>query len=247
MERSSFLTPLISWCFLFYFLILFAERLQSLVRTLSSGESLFRTGFDAFVNLAALLSLLGAAILLAFFNQDFWKSLFSASVLPDYKMLCVTSGVILVSGMVHTEFTAAPVQFVSYGFLILGLILQTVLNVKAGGDPFRHWYSLLYLTAFSMAIPVMYRSFLRQSALFHVLEAVTALVLVAFFTLLLTFVFTGRGADLLLWIPLVVMAGLDLVLLTLRWREEVNTFVLVFSSASLVIFLTGKILFALKK
>ena len=246
-KQASLMTSLISWCFLFYFVILFAERAQSLVRTFSSGESLFKSGFDTYVNLAAALSLLSAAILLAIGNASFWKSLFTTSVLPDYKWLCLTAGVILVSGMVHTEFTVAPVQFISYGFLILAMILQTVLNVKAGGAAFRLWYSLLYLTAFSMAIPVMYRSSIKDAALFHWLEAVAALVLVAFFTLMLFRVFSGGGENLLLWVPVIVMAGLDLVILTLRWKEEVNSFVLIFASAAAGLFLIGKLLFALKK
>ena len=145
--------------------------------------------------------------------------------------------------MMHTEFTIAPVQFVAYGALIIGMILQTVLNIKSGGNAFRHWFSLTYITAFSMAIPVMYRSNIRLSVLFHVIEAVAAFVLVAFFTLALRRIFTGNANDLLSVIPFASMAVLDAVILALRWTEYVNTFVLIFAILSAVLFAAGKVLF----
>ena len=57
------------------------------------------------------------------------------------------------------------------------------------------WYSLAFLTVFSMAIPVMYRSEIYRAALFHVTEALAALALVACFTWMLRDLFTGQGSD----------------------------------------------------
>lgn len=233
----------ISWMFLAYFIILFAERAQSIVRELFFRGSLKLSNFDVFVTVVACLSLAGTVVLLAAFSGDFWRSLFKTDILPDYPRLTMTAGVILLSGMVHTEFTIAPVQFVAYGALIIGMILQTVLNVKAGGNAFRHWFSLAYITAFSMAIPVMYHSNIRLSVLFHVIEAVAAFALVAFFTLALGRIFTGNADDLLMIIPFGAMAVLDAVIVAMRWPEYVNTFVLIFAVLSAVLFAAGKILF----
>jgi hypothetical protein len=89
----------------------------------------------------------------------------------------------------------------------------------------------------------MYRSNIRLSVLFHVIEAVAAIVRVAFFTLALRRIFTGNADDLLSVIPFASMAVLDAVILALRWTEYVNTFVLIFAVLSAVLFAAGKVLF----
>lgn len=237
------MVSLISWLFLAYFVILFAERLQSLVRIGKAG--LFASGFDTYVNSVTVLSLTATVILLAVGNGDFWRSLVSPAVVPDYSMLTITAGVILVSGMVHTEHTIAPVQFAAYGMLIVAMILRTVQTAAGAEKPFMWWYSLVYLTAFSMAIPVMYRTKIRRATLFHVIEAVTALVLVGCFTYLLRELFLGNGADLLAWLPMAVAAVGDAVILLMRRKETLNTFVLIFVIVSAVLFCVGRIIFSI--
>ena len=169
----------ISWLFLAYFLILGVERTRSIVLSVKNG--LFNGGFDGFVNVLTIVSLLSTLVMLVAFNGGFFKSLFIKNEKVDYTMLSITAGVILVSGMVHTEHTVPPLQFVAYGFIIAAMAVQTVLNVQADGKAFFRIYSLIYLVLFSMAIPVMYKSEIRFSTLFHVIEAVTALSLVEAF------------------------------------------------------------------
>jgi len=234
----------ISWTFLVYFLVLFAERAQSIIRTVTSGKGLFSSGFACYVNLLTILSLAATVVLLVGFNAGFWRSLFSADAAVNYTMLCVTAGTILLSGMVHTEYTIPGIQFASYGVLIVGLILQTVLNAQGGAPAFKLWYSLAFLVVFSMAIPVMYESAIAQHTLFHILEAVTAFALVVMFTYMMLLVMTGSATNLLLWVPFLTMAVLDTVLIAMRWKESVNSFVLIFASLSAVLFVAGKILFA---
>ena len=229
---------------LLYFIILFAERTQSLVRVLTHG-AFFASFFDGYVNTLTALSLTAAAVLLANYNNGFWRALAGRGE-PDHTHLTVTAGVLLLSGMVHTEFTLAPIQFAAYGMLIAAMILHTI-EVAPGKDKVRLWYSLAYLTSFSMAIPVMYRSFLPRSGLFHVIEALTAILLVIFFTVLLRRVFLGRGEDLLAPLPLSVAVVADAAILALRWQEKVNTFVLVFAALTLLLFIIGKILFHFRK
>lgn len=235
----------ISWCFLGYFLILFAERVQSLVRTFrQSPAGAFDSGFDIYVNGVALLSLTAALVLLLGFNRSFWPSLGSTGVLPDYTRLTVTAGVLLVSGMVHTEYTAAPVQFIAYGCLIAAMVLQTAVPSAGSAPAFMRWYSMVFLTVFSMAIPVMYRSGLPYARLFHGIEAVVSLALVVCFTVMLHRLFTGNGGDLLLWVPLLIAVLGDAILVILRWKESVNTFLLIFVSLTAVMFVAGRILFS---
>ena len=65
---------------------------------------------------------------------------------------------ILISGMVHTEYTIPGIQFASYGALIVAMVLKTIEKTGDGGDNIFMWYSLIYSVMFSMAIPVVYKS-----------------------------------------------------------------------------------------
>lgn len=234
------LTPWISAAALLYFVVLYAERTQSLIRVLLVRGLFFADAFEGYVNLLTALSLIAAAVLLAVWNGDFWRSL-SGKTAPDYTRLSVTAGVLLLSGMVHTEYTIAPVQFIAYGALIAAMILRTAETARGQAQT---WYSLVYLVSFSMAIPVMYRAvFIPRCGLFHALEAVAAVVLVAFFTLMMRRVFLGEAEDLLQITPLLVAVVADAAILAWRWKEAVNTFVLIFAALTLVLFIIGKLLF----
>ena len=154
-------TALTSWFLLLYFLILFAERAQSVIRSLSGGfSSLYQNAFAGYVNTLTVLSLLATIVLLAGFNRDFWKSLFG-SCPPNYLMISITAGVLLLSGMVHT---IAPIQFVSYGMLIVAMIIRTVETSAQAENSFRTWYSLAYLILFAMAVPVVYETHIALAA-----------------------------------------------------------------------------------
>lgn len=229
----------ISWLFLMYFAVLGTERIRSLFPVGSGG--FFATPFDGYVNLMTVLSLTATLVLLIGFNGGFWRSLFGGAT-PNYRVLVITAGVLLLSGMVHTEHTVAPLQFVAYGALILAMILQTVLQVKADGHAASYWLSLCYLVAFSMAIPVVYRATVSHSGVFHVLEAVTAVALVVCFTFLTVRVFEGNGQNLFLVVPFAIMFVMDAVLIAMRWQETVNWFVLVAGGLATILFLIGRIL-----
>lgn len=243
--KKNGLSKPISWLFLLYFVILFGERTQSLFRTITQN-GLFSSVFNGFVNLTATLSLCATVLMLLIRCRSFWKSLVS-TVEADYCPLTVTSGVILVSGMLHTEFTIPAIQFAAYGMLIIAMILRTVQLASNENNRFSVWYSLAYLTAFSMAIPVVYHSEIANAALFHIIESIVMLLLVLSFTLMLQRLFLGKGENLLLWVPFVVMVIGDAVVLWMRWNEEINSFVLIFAALSAVLFIVGKLLFNAKK
>ncbi|MCR4743133.1 MAG: hypothetical protein K5866_09730 [Treponema sp.] len=235
---------IISWTFLIYFLVLLAERLQSIVRVIKAGN-FFESGFSRYVNILTCISIIGTIIMLAAFNGTFWRSLFTTDVIVNKNILCITAGILLLSGMVHTDFTIPGIQFASYGVLILGLILQTILVAKTEVPVFKLWYSLAYLVIFSMAIPVMYESSIKHASLFHVIEAFTAFILVVIFTCMIMAVMNGQAVNLLLWIPFLLMFVLDAVIIAMRWKESINVFVLIFASLTTVIFIVGKIVFSL--
>lgn len=247
-SQNKYMNTVISWFFLAYFIILFAERSQSIIRTCTdTSRGLFASRFDGYVNILTIASLFAALVLLIFANRSFWQSLFQPQICADYSMLTLTAGALLVGGMVHTENTIAPVQFASYGMLIVAMVLRTAQLSSAAEHPFKLWYSILFLTVFSMAIPVMYRSEIPHATLFHIIEAVTALTLVFCFTWMLRDMFLGQGGDLLRWIPMIIAAVCDAVILAMRWKESVNSFVLIFLILSLAVFAVGKVLFAVIK
>ncbi len=228
--------------FFAYFAILLAERLQSLVRIFCDGDFVF-SPYDYCVVAIAVLSILCTIVL---FAPHGGRSLIANVADPDFKRFSVTAGVILVSGMVHTEYTIPALQFAAYGALIVGMIIKCAAVAKRG-ERFCRWYSLAYLVAFSMAIPVMYRTRLECHVLFHVLEVAAVFVLVASFTYMMRKLFDGAGGNLLMTVPFLLMVLFDAALIAIRWEEEVNMFVLIFASLSALLFIAGKIIFALIK
>lgn len=233
----------ISWCFLLYFAILFTERVQSLARVcLGKNTHFFSFSFEGMVNLLAAASLAATVIwLTGSWNSGFWRSLVNAKAEVNYTMLCITAGIMLISGMVHTEFTVPPIQFTSYAMLILAMILKTAAVQGQTQRPLLLWLSLAYLTAFSMAIPVMYRTELSNAPLFYVIQAVVTLSLIAAFTVMLCMIFQNKGENLFLLLPILIAAIGDAAVLAMRWKEKVNTFVLIFVILSAVLFAVGKI------
>ena len=157
-------------------------------------------------------------------------------------MLTLTAGVILVSGMVHTEYTIPGIQFASYGALIVAMVLKTIEKTGDGGDNLLMWYSLIYSVMFSMAIPVVYKSSIDKAALFHTIEAVVSLSLVFAFTYMLNRVFLTKADDSMSLVPFLIMLIGDTLVLALRWKESVNSFVLIFASISTLMFALGRIL-----
>lgn len=246
-EKVSLGVYFIHLMFFLYFAVLFAERTQSLVRTFADpAQKPFGDGFNIYVNGLSVLSLCATVVYLLATNRALFAGLFtrSAQVHNAVEMgaLCVAAGILLLSGMVHTEYTIAPVQFGAYGALIVAMIIRTAMVQSEAGSKLLLWFSLIYLTAFSMAIPVMYRSGIARAPLFHALEAVTALLLVGAFTWMLYLVFTGCAVNLFYVVPMLTAAILDAILLAMRWQEQVNSFVLIFVIVAGVLFAVGKVL-----
>lgn len=245
-EKVSGVMYAMNMLFFVYFAVLYGERLQSLVRSLRDpGVRIYGSGFNGFVYTVSIVSMVSAAVFLAVWNRDFFAGLFSRSAgvygRIDYGRLSIAAGLLLFSGMVHTEHTVPPVQFVSYGALIIAMALKIV-SVKGGGDTFMRWFSFAYLTAFSMAIPVMYHSQIKGAAVFHIIEALVMVALVIAFTLMMREIFTGGGANLFYIAPIVAAALGDAVIIAMRWKEKVNSFVLIFIVLASVLWCIGKIL-----
>ena len=245
-QKISMSVYFIHLLFAVYFIVLTAERIQSIVRSVRDPDVLLLgDGFNCYTYLITFASLAVSLIYLIVTSGNLFTGIFtrSARVHGSIQMgrLCIATGLILVSGMVHTEYTVAPIQFGAYGALIVAMIIQTAQKHRQSGKPVLLWLSLAFLTAFSMAIPVMYRSNIAYAGLFHVLEAITALVLVAMFTGMLYKVFCKDATNLFYFVPMLTALVLDTVLIVMRSREEINWFVLVSLIATCVMFLIGRL------
>lgn len=245
-KNKSILLYLINLSFFMYFLILIVERVISVVLSLVNGIDLYGGGFNGYTYTLVFVSVAAFIIYLIVRCRHNIKTLFKG-VKEDtnFNDICIASGILLLSGMVHTEYTIPVIQFVSYGILIVGILLQVVVNTSIGGDRVLHWLSFAYLVALSMAIPVMYRSMIEQSILFHILEGIAVYILVGVFTFLLMLVLNQRD-DLLILTTIVLVVAFDTPLIILRWQEEINYFVLIFEALSFLIFSAGYI-YKLKK
>jgi len=239
---------IMNWFIMGYFVVLFIERMQSIVRSFTdSNISMWGDGFDKYVNGICILSLGAFLVLLFLINRDFLQSLFVKDAVVNMKNLSITIGVILVSGMVHTEHTIPGIQFASYGLLIVAFVISTAKNNAASGNSILLWMSLVYLIFFSMAIPVVYKSGMENAAVFHVIESIVSLVLVACFAYMTYLIFAGNAVNLFMILPIIIALVGDAVVLALRWKEEVNSFVLIFIIASAVMWLIGTMVRLIQK
>ncbi len=245
-KNKSLMTYFINLCFFLYFLILIVERTISVVLSFVNNVDVFGNAFNGYIYLLVFLSIIGFIVYLVTKCRPHVKALFKPVEELNFVSLCIASGILLHSGMVHTEYTIPVVQFISYGVLIIGILLQVIVNHKTSNNKPLLWISFVYLVCFSMAIPVMYHSLIELHVLFHILEAITSITLVITFTYLFIFIFKGESDLFKLW-PIITAVVLDAILIALRWPEEINFFVLIFISLAALTFLLGHILKLAKK
>ena len=230
---------IINLCFFLYFVILIVERTISVVASIQA-INMYADAFSGYVYTLIFASVVGWLIYLIVFCRDNIRGLFAPSQELSFKHLSIASGILLLSGMVHSEFTTPAIQFIAYGILIVGILLKVIMVNKDSNHKALLWLSFAYLVCLSMAIPVVYRSFIELHALFHVIECAASFALVATFTYLLLLVFDGID-DLFAWWPILLVVILDTPLVILRWQEEINYFVLIFECLSVALFVAGLI------
>ena len=220
---------------LLYYIILAAERVQSMIRA-GSKKVLTHDGLHKYMTILCYISLIGTAVLILV-RLFHMRALYTGDIVADYaqmvkfnqiQMILLSSsiGCLLLSGMVHTEYSIPGIQFASYGVLIVAMILQVIMQ-QTILDPGKRAMVLIYLVAFSMAIPVVYPSNIENKNLFHVVEAVVSFVLVWCFAFMFYALYMGTYQ----WIlhPAFFLTALlgDTVVLVMRRKEEINWFVLV--------------------
>lgn len=222
-----------------YFVILTAERVISLV-VCFTGDMSKLDSLDYYMIALTVFALFGAYIYGAvkFMGDIRGSDEKRGSVFGD---LAVAAGILLLGGMVHTEGSIPPIQFASYGMILISMALHTVQNIKHTNGAAESWLAFAYTVAYSMAIPVVYHTGIELKNVFIPLEISVSAGMVIMFTVMLRKFYTGHGLN--SYFPVWFLFALlgDAAVLALRWTEEINSFVLIFISLTTVLWLVGTI------
>lgn len=226
--------------FILYFVILTAERIISLG---SQVPFMFKGWiYEVVKGILVILSLAGGWGYLITKGRSVFR-LTGGKSGGDFLQPSVAAGILLVSGMIHTHGTVSPIQFVSYGFLLAAMGIYTAECVRVKGESALRWLSFAYITAFSMAIPVIYDTdcSCNLCQAFSITQIFVSLGLVACFTVML-YRFFKDGGLFCFRIYEIVLAGIgDGLVLFLRWHREINFFVLGAIVIAAMLWAAGKI------
>lgn len=228
--------------FFLYFIILIVERVLSVVQTFIHGVNILSNGFTMFVYLTIFASFAFFLIYLVTKCRKEMKYLFKPSnelENIDFRNLIIASGLILLSGMVHSEYTISGIQFAAYGVLIVGMIIYVINYLDSYKDQGLAIISLLYLICFSMAIPVSYPSTLQWHAAVHIVEGIGSYFLVAAFTCMFLMLFSKNIKGLLSPLFLALALAIDIPVIALEWQGNPNMFVMIFLIVSTVMYIVA--------
>ncbi len=246
MEKKTFVYNILQCVFfMLYFIVLTVERIVSLVSAFGTPFSNM-TSLDQYMVVLTVLSLVGGWLCLAVLG----RKLFDFKVVKngsDFLHPCIASGILLLGGMVHTIGTIPPMQFVAYGCLLIAMMLHMVRGVGLHGNGVMRWISFAYITVFSMAIPVVYTTkcvlgTCNLCSIFYPIESIASVLLVALFTCMLVQFYKNDGV--LSFCPwnFLIAGVLDTAVLALRWHDEINFFVLIFITLTVLMGIVGKLL-----
>ena len=243
-KQSLLLNRIKSILISMYFIILFLERLLSAIFSVNAGEEYALASGNVFNYIAYTVEIASLVFGTVFFSRPFIGMCASIVTKKEYPFerkigeISVAVAALLFGGMMHTGFTLAGVQFVSYGALIGAMVVRCVEDCLSGRDKFSSVTSLIYLTLFSMSIPVCYISFMALPIriAFFTFEFLSVFVLVPVFGYLF-YRYMSEGETPFSPLFPTVMLVLSGVTIGLQWKEEINTFVLIFASATVLFYL----------
>ena len=230
---------------LVYFMVIFTERVMAAVFSIGSGGVYaVKAGnpFNYITYSVTILSLIAGVILTAKPFNGLVKGLFSKEgydFAGNYKAIVIAAMAFLYGGMMHTGFTLAPMQFVAYGFLIASMVVRTIEKcIEDKSKRAASIVSVIYLTLFSMTVPVCYIALALGglTVFFYIAEFLAAFVLIPVFGIMLYKFFTNGVTSFSPLYP-AIMLVLSGAAVALKWSEEINYFVLIFVSLTTLFYL----------
>lgn len=240
MEKQNSKFGIVKVLFLaLYFAILTTERIISLAACFTGGFSGFDT-LDYYMITLTILSIVCAYIFAAvqIVKNKKTEKLFGG--------LAIASGILLLGGMVHTEGTIPGIQFASYGMILVSMAAHTIQSVKEHGNAGNRWLAFAYTVAYSMSIPVVYHTSISLAYLFIPIEIIVSAGMVVLFTIMLKRFYDCGGENSFSPLPLFAALIGDILVLALRWQEEINMFVLIFICVTVLLWAAGRIVCARK-
>ena len=242
MKNNKIVNYLINLSFFAYFLTLITERTISISLSFINNVNIFSSFFNGAVYISIFASILGFLVYLILKCRKNIEFLFKPNDENiDFKNLIIASGILLISGMVHSEYTISPLQFVSYGFFIIAIVLRVVQTINDASSKPLTYLSMVYLICYSMTIPVTYSTNLDLADLFHVISLIASYVLVGIFTFMTLEIF-NRKSNLFSFFYIIPAIIFDAFIIIFRWSEEINFFVLIFIILSVILFICGRVL-----
>ena len=241
-KLNLILNKITSICFILYFLILAVERGLAVFITPSIRDSvytLYQANYYVVLTYVIAMAAWGSGIVLFIKPAiGMFKKLFTLKEydFEKYVGVLVPAMVLLLSAMMHTAFTITALQFVAYAFLIIAMLMITI---QTCFDKERRVYSIIsffYVTFYAMAVPVCYLANIENEALattFYVSEVIASITLLSAFTCLL-FMFLKNGFTSSHYIFPIFVIVLDALVISLRWFDEINVFLLVFASLTVL-------------
>lgn len=231
---NKLLNRLISIGFIGYTLILLVERILALIFSVSNGgeyalvsNNVMPTVYYAIV----CLSITAGAVLLAVPMYKMAVQLFKPENYEfNWKELILGLMILLVSGMMHTGFTLSWLQFIAYGFLIGAMICVTIDSCKRNKNNYNSIVSVVFLTLFSMTIPVAYTSVNEATQVpFYVFTLLAVFAEIPLFGFML-FEFMNKGEIRFDYSPVITILALSgsVVLLNFTEVNNFNWFVAIF-------------------
>lgn len=229
--------------FILYFLFLFIERILAIILSVNANNE-YGLVNPSFISISTytvtLISVLIGTILFIKPIVNMAKVLFTKSLYDfsnNIKPLIIASMALLFSGMMHTGFTYPGLQFIAYGFLLLSLLARTMENANRISIT-----SLIYISLFSMSIPVVYSISISPTinVLFYVFEYIGVFTLIPILGMLFYAHYKNYKTQSSIIIPiyLLIIVG---VILGLKWTQEINYFVLIATSITLIAYIPFKI------
>ena len=122
-----------------YFVILTIERIISLI-SVFTGDFSGYDALDRYMTILTVFSIIGTYI---FILSRCCKDS-SGSCNGIFGKLAIAAGILLLGGMVHTEGTIPPIQFASYGMLLISMAIHTIQSVKENGNALQKWLSFSF-------------------------------------------------------------------------------------------------------
>ncbi len=238
------LNRLISIGFVGYVLILLVERVIALILSVSNGEEYALVSNNALPTVyyaIAVVSIAAGVVLIAKPIFEMTVSLFKKDNYEfNWKEILIGCMVLLFSGMMHTGWTLAPLQFVAYGFLIGAMLCVTIDSCLRRKNNYKSIVSLIFLTLFSMAIPVAYVSVNEATQVpFYIFTLLAVFVEIPVFGFML-YEFFNKGEISFDYAPVLTMGVLSgaVVLLNVTGFENLNLFVAIFVIATIAFYLS---------